>query len=116
VSSAKKNWSEQIQNGPSRFGEIDVVPTDSALKAPVRPCKGCDGTIPPQPSGPGRPREFCSRRCRRDYYHRQEQAEVDRERREEWERQRYELDRQYYGKREANRRAKQRAREREEWA
>lgn len=87
--------------------------TTAALKAEERPCKGCDATIPPQPRGPGRPREFCDRRCRRDFYHRQEKAELERERQEEWERRKQEHDIWWYGKREAKRLAKERARDRE---
>jgi hypothetical protein len=56
------------------------------VKAPERPCKGCGATIPAQPSGPGRPRLFCSRACRRDFYLGQERVERERERAEERER------------------------------
>jgi hypothetical protein len=49
------------------------------MKAPERPCKACEATIPAQPSGPGRPKLFCSRRCRRDFYLVQEKAERQRE-------------------------------------
>jgi hypothetical protein len=89
---AKKSWSEQMN-----------------VKAPERSCRHCGETIPAQPRGPGRPREFCTRRCRRDFYHQQEQATLNRERAEEWERRRYELDVAYYGKRKAKRLAKERA-------
>jgi hypothetical protein len=78
------------------------------MKAPEKTCQGCEATIPAQPSGPGRPRTFCSRRCRRDYYHRLEQAEIERERAEEEERRRREYEERVYGKREASRRARER--------
>jgi hypothetical protein len=67
------------------------------VKAPERICRGCSAEIPPQPRGPGRPREFCSRACRRDYYHRQEQAEVERQRAEERERNRREYEERFRG-------------------
>jgi hypothetical protein len=81
-------------------------------KSPERQCRGCGATIPAQLPGPGRPRIFCTRRCRRDFYHRQEQAEVERERREAEERRQREMDEHFYGKREAARRAKWRAQNR----
>jgi hypothetical protein len=84
-----------------------------ALKAGPMPCKNCEAMIPPQPSGPGRPKVFCSRECRRGYFHRQEKAELERERAEEWERSKQEHDIRWYGKREAKRLAKERARNRE---
>lgn len=87
------------------------MPTD--LKALVRICRGCGTTIPEQPSGPGRPREFCTRRCRRDFHHAQEQASIERERAEEKERLTLEHQTRVYGIREAKRRAKERARIRE---
>lgn len=90
-----------------------MAPT-TARKAPERPCKGCDATIPAQPRGPGRTREFCSRSCRRAYFHRQEKDELEWERQrgwaEEWERRTFETDVWYHGRREAKRRAKLRAR------
>jgi hypothetical protein len=49
----------------------------ATLKAPERACKGCGAEIPAQPAGPGRPKVFHSRECRRNYYHRQEQAAVE---------------------------------------
>jgi len=86
----------------------------TALKAPQQPCKGCDTTIPAQPRGPGRPREFCSCSCRRAYFHRQEKAELERQRQrqwaEEWERRTFQMDQWHHGTREARRRAKLRAR------
>jgi hypothetical protein len=79
-----------------------------ALKAEERPCKGCEAMIPPQPSGPGRPKVFCSRECRRRYFHEQEQAEVERQYREQGERQLYARDKYFHGAREAKRRARER--------
>ena len=87
-----------------------------ALKAGPRPCKGCEAMIPPQPRGAGRPKLFCSRECRRRYFHRQEKAELERERAEEWERQRFEYERYHYGVRAAKQMAKERARARSERA
>ena len=78
-------------------------------KAPERPCRSCGTTIPAQPSGPGRPREFCSIRCRRSFHHGQERERELAEQREEWERNRYGLDRRYYGKAKADQLAKKRA-------
>jgi hypothetical protein len=85
----------------------------SSLKAPEKTCQGCEATIPAQPSGPGRPRTFCSRRCRRDYYHHAEQAEIERERAEEKERRTQEYETRIYGKRAADWMARDRARVRE---
>lgn len=87
----------------------------SLLKASERACKGCDAVIPPQPSGPGRPRQFHSRECRRSYYHRLEQDEIERQRAEERERLLRERDERFHGKREAARRAKERADNRARW-
>ena len=84
-----------------------------ALKAPGRSCKGCGAEIPAQPSGPGRPKVFCSRNCRRNFYHRQEQVEIEREREEQKERLRHESDLRFYGIPEAKRRARLRAQNRE---
>ena len=89
----EKSWSEQMN-----------------LKAPERPCRHCGETIPAQPRRPGRPREFCTRRCRRDFHYQREQSEIEVERREAEGRRMYELDVHYYGVREARRRAKERAR------
>jgi hypothetical protein len=83
------------------------------LKAPERPCKGCGAMIPAQPPGPGRPRLFHSRECRRNFYHRQEMDEISRERREADEKRRYENDVYNYGVREARRRARERERARD---
>jgi hypothetical protein len=82
---------------------------DSALKALASSCRGCGIEIPAQPSGPGRPRVFCSVLCRRRYHHVLEQAKIERERAEADERKRFETDRRIYGVREARRRAKERA-------
>jgi hypothetical protein len=90
--------------------------TSATLKAPERPCRGCEAMIPAQASGPGRPREFHSRDCRRSYYHRVEQAAVERERAEAEERRRYESDVRYYGKRAAKRMAREREESRLYWA
>lgn len=87
------------------------MPTD--LKAHVRICRGCRTTIPEQPSSPGRPKEFCTRRCRRDFHHAQEQASIERERAEEKERLTFEHQTRVYGIRQAKRWAKERARIRE---
>jgi hypothetical protein len=84
-----------------------------ALKAPERPCRRCGGAIPAQPSGPGRPRVFCSRDCRRAYYYEQEQAAVEAQRDAETEARRYEYERYHYGKRAADQMARDRARNRE---
>ena len=81
----------------------------ATLKAPERSCKGCGAEIPAQASGPGRPREFCSRRCRRDHYHRLEQAQIERERAEEKERRQREYEERVYGKRAADQMARDRA-------
>jgi hypothetical protein len=67
------------------------------LKAPERPCKGCRATIPAQPRGPGRPREFHSRDCRRAHYHRLEKEEVERQQVEERERNRRKNEERFRG-------------------
>jgi hypothetical protein len=79
------------------------------LKAAETLCKGCGTTIPAQESGPGRPRIFCTRLCRTEYYRQQERELLERELAEERERQAFERDVWYHGKREAKRRAKLRA-------
>jgi hypothetical protein len=84
------------------------------MKAPAKPCRGCGTDIPEQPSSAGRPREFCTRRCRRDFHHAQEQASIERERVEEKERLTLEHESRVYGPRQAKRWAKERARRREE--
>ncbi len=81
----------------------------TGLKASERPCRGCGQVLPAEPSGPGRPRVFCTRRCRRDFYHRQEQAQIERERAQERERRLRATEESWYGKREAARRARWRA-------
>jgi endogenous inhibitor of DNA gyrase (YacG/DUF329 family) len=83
------------------------IPGD--LKASEHPCRGCGATIPAQPRGPGRPRLYCSRRCRRAHYQRLEQAEVVLERTAQRERRRLEIETEWYGVREAKRRARDRA-------
>ena len=83
------------------------------VKAPARDCRRCGKEIPPQPHGPGRPREFCSRDCRSKYHRLKEQEEIERERAEERERLTQEYQTRIYGVREAKRRAKERARIRE---
>jgi hypothetical protein len=90
------------------------MPTN--LKAEARDCRGCGASIPEQPSGPGRPREFCTRDCRSQYHRRKEQAEVERQRQEAADARHFDLDKRFHGVREANRRARERQRNREHWA
>ena len=80
-----------------------------SLKADERPCRNCGELIPAQPSGPGRPREFCSSRCRRSWYHERERERELADRLEARERAWYELDTRIHGKRAADRLAKERA-------
>jgi endogenous inhibitor of DNA gyrase (YacG/DUF329 family) len=87
----------------------EFVKRSPDMKAPARACRGCGTDIPAQSSGPGRPREFCTRRCRRDLHHAQEQASIERERAEEQERQRFEYERYHYGTRAAKQMARDRA-------
>ena len=95
---------------PAVKPQLGPVPAE---KAPERPCKGCGATIPAQPASPGRPRQFCSRSCRRDYFHQREKDELERERAErgaqQWELERFRTDQWQHGTREAERRARQRA-------
>ena len=82
------------------------------MKAPERACRGCGSTIPAQPSGPGRPRVFCSVRCRRDFHHgleRERELDAKAEAREEM---LYARDRHFYGKRQADRRRRERQKRR----
>lgn len=79
------------------------------MKAAERPCRSCGNLIPAQPSGPGRPKVFCSARCRRSWHYDRERERELEAQRFEWERNRYELEKRHYGKREADRRAKERA-------
>lgn len=78
-------------------------------KAPERPCRSCSAPIPAQPSGPGRPREFCSTECRRSFHYDREREREEAARQEAWERTRYRLDVQYHGKRRADQLARKRA-------
>jgi hypothetical protein len=39
------------------------------MKAPERLCKWCDSVMPEQPSTPGRPKQFCSKSCRRSWHY-----------------------------------------------
>ncbi len=78
-------------------------------KAPERPCRSCGVTIPAQASGPGRPREFCSTECRRSFHYDRERERLVAERREAWERTRYRLNVQHFGKRKADQLARARA-------
>jgi hypothetical protein len=83
------------------------------LKAPARTCRGCQTTIAEQPSGPGRPKEFCSRPCRREFHHRQERARIEAEWLELAEAREFEHDKRFHGVREARRREKRRAKQRQ---
>ena len=49
-------------------------------------CKGCGEPFAVLSVGPGRPRLYCSPRCRRDFHYRQERVELERRRAEERER------------------------------
>jgi hypothetical protein len=89
----------------------------SSLKAPEKTCQGCEAIIPAQPSGPGRPKVFCSVTCRRRHHHALEQAAIERERNEAEEGRKRALDEHFYGKRKAAQLAKWRAQNRERpWA
>ncbi|CAN5873679.1 hypothetical protein BH23ACT5_BH23ACT5_09860 [soil metagenome] len=78
------------------------------LKAAERRCRGCGTLIPAQPSGPGRPREFCSQPCRRSWHHDRERERERAAQAEVGERNRYARDLRYYGKRAADRLARAR--------
>ena len=73
----------------------------------MRVCRNCEAPLPAQ-SGRGRPRIYCSPECRRSWNYDRERERLEAERREAWERARYRLDVQHYGKREADRRARER--------
>ena len=79
-----------------------------SLKAAERPCRNCGAPIPAQPSGPGRPREFCSTHCRRSFHHEKERDRELAERAEATEQAWYKLDVTVHGKRKADQLAKQR--------
>jgi endogenous inhibitor of DNA gyrase (YacG/DUF329 family) len=89
------------------------MPTTTTLKAPERPCRECGATLPAELSGPGRPKAFCNRRCRRTWHSRQELAAEHRERAEEQDRLTQEYETRIYGPRSAKRWAKERAARRE---
>lgn len=79
------------------------------MKADKRPCRGCGSAIPAQPSGPGRPREFCSDDCRGRFHYTRVRERREAGRREARERALYEFDLRVFGKRAADRSARERA-------
>ena len=65
------------------------------ISGETRACKACGGAFRVLSGVRGRPREFCSIRCRRDFGYQREKAQLERQRAEErkrcleeWERQR----------------------------
>jgi hypothetical protein len=90
--------------------------TLETIKAPAQLCRYCGDEMPAQPSTPGRPRQFCTRRCGRAWHilkERFERAHAAEEKREQNE---YEQDWRWYGKRaadKARREARKRYAERE---
>jgi hypothetical protein len=71
--------------------------------------------LPAQPSGPGRPREFCSDDCRGRWHYTRTRERREAERREARERARYEFDLRVFGKRHADRAARERAEKKARW-
>ena len=78
-------------------------------------CRHCAGPIPPKTSNLGRPRTYCSFHCRREYNRALERRREQGERAEREERWQFESDKRFHGVREAERRAKQRQKNREQW-
>jgi hypothetical protein len=81
------------------------------LKAPPRPCRFCGAEIPEQPSSPGRPRAFCSRKCSRQWHGLKERYEREREEEQEIERALYRRDLHMYGEKGADSLARKRQKE-----
>jgi hypothetical protein len=88
--------------------------TGETLKAPARRCRYCGAEIPAQPSSPGRPRAYCSRRCSRDWHTLKEHYERERDADERSEADYYQMTRAWYGKRECDRLARERAKRNED--
>jgi hypothetical protein len=84
------------------------------LKAPATRCRYCGTEMPAQPSSPGRPRTYCSRRCRRAWHVLKEAYEREREAEEKGEANYYQMTRGWYNKRECDRLARERAKVAEE--
>lgn len=80
------------------------------MTEPDRRCRQCGADLPPRKPGPGRPRVYCSRECSRTWHYARESERLEAERRVNWETARYEADRRIYGKREADRRRRERNR------
>jgi hypothetical protein len=80
-----------------------------AFKATERSCRYCGEEMEPQVSSPGRPRIYCSRRCRRGWHALKEAYEREREAEEAGEREYYRMTRGWYNKRECDRLARERA-------
>jgi hypothetical protein len=85
------------------------VLASETFKAPPRRCGYCGTEMAAQPSSAGRPRTYCSRPCLRDWHTLKEHYERERESDEKRERQYYEMTRGWYGKREADKLARERA-------
>ena len=75
-------------------------------------CRQCDSNLPARAPGPGRPRVFCSPRCSMVWHQFVKMARLNAVQAERMERRRYEDDRRFFGKREADRRAKDRKKNR----
>jgi hypothetical protein len=84
------------------------------LKAPATRCRYCGTEMPAQPSSPGRPQIYCSRRCRRAWHVLKETYEKEREAEEVHEREYYAATRRWWDKRTCDKRARERAERAEE--
>jgi hypothetical protein len=100
--------SEIRQRGRRKKRKEITMQSREALKAPTRLCRYCGDEIPAQPSSPGRPRAFCSRRCSRGWHGLKERYEREREADERSEADYYQMTRAWYGKRECDRLARER--------
>jgi endogenous inhibitor of DNA gyrase (YacG/DUF329 family) len=81
------------------------------LKAPPRPCRFCGTEIPEQPSSPGRPRAFCSRKCSRRWHGLKEHYEREREKEQGVERGQHEWEKRLHGEKRADSLARKRQKE-----
>ena len=66
-----------------RKRETYVARVREKFRKKPQTCRGCGETFEVLSGVPGRPRLYCSQRCRRDFYYQQERAEAFRKRLEE---------------------------------
>lgn len=96
VKSSRMSFQELRSSGPVE--KMNEKKGNMSVKAPETSCRACGLTIPAQPSGPGRPRQFCSSVCRRRWHYGMQVAVERAARLEEEAKRSYESDKRRYGK------------------